>query len=162
MKVWNEVLRSPLVSLSFESREGVTWGRVLAVAKEWGLMRMVQNTGEIGPLVLFQLEDVEDIALDWRSKANLLEVMDTIDEEPQDPDTFLRTAVRSRSVVSLRLDDGALLARLEDLDGEWLEWQEFTSQGVERVRTLVPLERIRSIEADGPIERAVTNRLART
>lgn len=162
MKIWDEVLRAPLVSVSFESREGVMWGRVLAVGEEWGILRMVQNTGELGPIVLFQIEDVEDIALDWRAKESLVEVMDAIDETVTAPDSYLKKLVHTKSVVSLKLygEDSSTLAQLESLDGEWIQWREFTSQGIERVRTLVPIERLRSVETDGPLERTLASRLA--
>lgn len=159
---WKEILAEPLVSVSFDSREGAAWGRILGVSSEWGVMRMVQNTGEIGPILLFKLEDVQDVALEWRAKDSLVEVMDEIDDGPRDPDSLLKELTQERAIISFGLDSSEpyRFARLESIEGDWIVWREYTSQGIERVLSMVPLERIRYVETDGLNERALAARLA--
>lgn len=159
---WKEILAEPLVSVAMDGRDGATWGRVLGVSSEWGVMRMLQNTGEIGPIILFKLEDVQEVALEWRAKETLVEVMDEIEDGPRDPDSLLKELTQERAIVSFCLDGNDLyrFARLESVEGDWIVWREYTSQGIERVLSMVRMERIRYVETDGLNERALAARLA--
>lgn len=154
----------PICSIKLAGLDEVRWGRIISVSGDWIAMRTYENHGAIGPLVLFQAQDIEDVMFDFPNLAAHAQIRDSAPvDTPEEPAAILARWISERQVVTLwkgYSDEDGALGIIAEIDEDWICWTEFTKQSVIVATRVSRRDDVKLIEGDAAIEHRVEDRIA--